>query len=247
MHPAVVPLLDQFGVLSDLVDSFGFRRLTRTRIYLDDCIFEGPMDPSGFWLCARAHAATCSTILLVQRAMRFGAEFHDRTRAERLIWNDGRVVGAELRDADGERREVRCAGGSRRRRKVLVGWQVGRRRSRMRQVPALRPVYYAHFHGIEPLPEPAVELFFGSDRIAFVFPMRPGEFCLALELQPEDFERFASDAAGEFLQVFDGLYGMRSRMRHANSTARSLASRVSTTSSANRMAPVGRSPGMRRT
>ena len=48
MHSAVVPLLEQFGVLTGLVDTLGFRRLTRTRIYLDDCIFEGPMDPSGY-------------------------------------------------------------------------------------------------------------------------------------------------------------------------------------------------------
>ena len=31
-----------------------------------------------------------------------------RTRAERLILEEGRVVGAELRDADGERREVQA-------------------------------------------------------------------------------------------------------------------------------------------
>ncbi len=213
MHSTVVPLLDHFGVLSEVVDSLGFRRLTRTRIYLDDCIFEGSMDPSGSGY-ALAPRRDVLDNLLVQRAMRFGAEFHDRTRAERLIWNEGRVVGAELRDADGERREVNA--------RVVVGAD-GKYSSVSKwvdaepyeAVPALRPVYYAHFHGIEPLPEPAVELFFGSDRIGFIFPMRPGEFCLALELQPEEFERFRSDAAGEFLKVFGGLYGMRSRLRLA--------------------------------
>lgn len=82
-------------------------------------------------------------------------------------------------------------------------------------VPAMRPLYYGHFHGIEPLPEPAIELFFGGDRVAFVFPMRPGEDCLAMELQPEDFEAFRTNLDTEFTRAVDGLYGMRARMRNA--------------------------------
>lgn len=213
MHSSVVPLLERFGLLSILVDEFGFRRLTRSRIYLDDCVFEGPMAPSGHGF-ALAPRRDVLDNLLIDRAMEHGAEFGQRTRAERLIVEDGCVVGAELRDADGERREVRA--------RVVVGadgkyssvakW-VGA--ESYEAVPAMRPVYYGHFQGIEPLPETAVELFFGGDRIAFLFPMRPGEDCLAVELQPEDFERFRTDPKGEFDKLIDGLHGMRSRMRNA--------------------------------
>jgi len=213
MHSAVVPLLDQLGVLSTLVDELGFRRMTRTRIHLDDCIFEGPMDPSGHGF-ALAPRRDVLDNLLVERAIEHGAEFGQRTRAERPIVEDGRVVGAELRDADGERREVRA--------RVVVGAD-GKFSSVAKWVgaesyeaaPAMRPLYYGHFQGLEPLPEPAIELFFGGDRIAFVFPMRPGEDCVAMELQPEDFERFRADPKGEFDALIDGLHGMRQRMRNA--------------------------------
>ena len=213
MTAAVVPLLDHFGVLTELVDTLGFRRLTRTRIYLDDCIFEGPMDPAGYGY-ALAPRRDVLDSLLVRRAMEYGAEFSERTRAERLIWDEGRVVGAELRDADGERREVQA--------RVVVGAD-GKYSSVAKwvdaetyeAVPAMRPIYYAHFHGIEPLPEPAVELFFGGDSIAFIFPMRPGEDCLALELQPEQFDAFRSDPIGALTRLFGTRYGMSARMRDA--------------------------------
>ncbi len=213
MHSTVVPLLDQLGVLTELLETHGFRRLTRSRIYMDDCIFDGPMDPSGLGF-ALAPRRDVLDSLLVQRALEYGAEFGPSTRAERLITEGGRVAGAELRDGDGQRREVRA--------RVVVGadgkyssvakW-VGA--ESYEEVPGLRPIYYAHFHGIESLPEPAIELFFGGDRIAFIFPMRPDEHCLAVELRPEDFEVFRLDPMGSFTRLVDNLYGMRARMRNA--------------------------------
>jgi len=172
------------------------------------------MDSSGFGF-ALAPRRDVLDSLLVQRATECGADFADQTRAERLIWEDDRVTGAELRDADGERREVRA--------RVVIGadgkfssvakWV---RAESYEAVPALRPIYYGHFHGIDPLSEPAVELFYGGDRIAFIFPMRRGEDCLALELQPEDFERFRVDPKGKFRELFERQYGMRARMRNAD-------------------------------
>ncbi len=213
MHSTIVPLLEQVGVLADL-EQAGFRRMTRCRIYLDDCVFDAPIDPSGsgFSLAPRRDVLDN---LLVKRATAFGAEFMDRTRAERLILEDGRVVGAELRDANGARREVRA--------RVVVGAD-GKYSSVAKwveaetyeAVPALRPLYYAHFRGIADLPETAVELFFGGDRMVLIFPMRPGEYCVAVELQPEDFERFRADATGEFMRLIEGRYGMRERMRNAS-------------------------------
>ncbi len=222
MHSAVVPLLDQLGVLNDLVGTVGFRRLTRSRVYLDDCVFEGPMDPSGFGF-ALAPRRDVLDHLLVTRAMGLGAEFAPRTRAERLLWDEGQVVGAELRDADGERRDVRA--------RVVVGAD-GKFSSVAKWVdaetyetlPAQRPIYYGHFNGVEPLPETAVEVFFGGDRIGFIFPMRPGEDCLALELQPEEFDRFRTDPEGEFRTTFDGLFGIWNKARWTDGGRRGIRS-----------------------
>lgn len=213
MHATVVPLLEHLGVLTEIVEQLGFRRLTRSRIYVDDCVFEGPMDSSGFGF-ALAPRRDVLDSLLVQRATECGAEFAQGTRAERLIWEGDRVIGAELRDSDGQRRQVRA--------QVVIGadgkfssvakWV---RAESYEAVPALRPIYYGHFHGIDPLSEPAVELFYGGDRIAFIFPMRQGEDCLALELQPDDFEQFRVDPEGHFRELFERHYGMRDRMRNA--------------------------------
>jgi hypothetical protein len=49
------------------------------------------------------------------------------------------------------------------------------------------------YHGIAPLTDPAFELFFVDRTVGFLFPMRPGEDCIALELQPEDFDAFRAD------------------------------------------------------
>ena len=212
MNPRVVPLLDQLGVLTSL-EAAGFRRITRSRIYLVDCIFDASMPPmgSGYALAPRRDVLDS---LLVQRATEYGAEFVERTRGESLIEEDGRIAGAILRHSNGERREIRAA--------VVVGadgkyssvakWVQAEEYAAM---PALRPVYYAHFNGIEPLPEPTVEVFFGNDRMALLFPMRSGEDCLAVELQPDDFDRFRSDPQGQYDNLIRGLYGMSTRMRDA--------------------------------
>src|SRR6266849_7177394 len=46
--PQGVSLLADLGVLSD-VEAVGFRRITRSRTYIDDCLFEGPIGPPGVY------------------------------------------------------------------------------------------------------------------------------------------------------------------------------------------------------
>lgn len=205
-----VPLLARLGVLEE-VEGAGFRRLTRSRTYVDDCVFEGPAGPGGVYYLAPRRDVLDS--VLARRAVEAGAEFAQRTRAERLVEENGRIAGALLRGPEGER-EVRA--------RVVVGadgkyssvakW-VGAEEYEV--VPAIRPAYYGHYHGLEPLPEPAVEVFFGHDRIGFIFPMRPGEDCIALEVQPEEFEEIRADPQAVFERHIRALPGMERRMRNA--------------------------------
>lgn len=51
--------------------------------------------------------------------------------------------------------------------------------------------------------------------MGFVFPMRPGEELIALEIRPEDFDAFRSHAQEEFEARVRNLYGMERRMRSA--------------------------------
>ncbi|HEX8727132.1 MAG TPA: FAD-dependent monooxygenase [Ktedonobacterales bacterium] len=200
--------LRRLGVLAD-IEAAGFRRITRSRTWIDDCLFEGPSGPDGVYGLAPRRDALDS-ILIRHARERGGVEFQERTRAEGLLWEDERVVGVALRGPDDERRDVRA--------RVVVGadgkfskvaaWV---KAERYADEPAMRPAYYGYFHGLTPLPDTAVEIIFSQNRIGFVFPMRPDEDCLALEIQPEEWEAFRDDPRAAFEERFRALPGMAAR------------------------------------
>lgn len=207
-----VTLLERLGVLAD-VNAAGFRHLTRTRTWIEDCLFEGPNGPPGtYGLVPRRD--TLDTILIRHAQERGGAEFWEQANAEGLIEDDERVVGALVRPKDGEPRAVRA--------RVVVGadgkfskmaeWVQA---ERYEATPALRPAYYGYFHGVVPLAEPALEMLFTNNQIGFLFPMRPNEDCLALELQPEQFAAFRSDPQATFEAAYRALPGMADRLQGA--------------------------------
>lgn len=211
MSLGAVGALKRLGVLNDILAA-GFRRITRHRSWIDDCCFEGPAGPPGTFSIAPRRIVLDS--ILLDHAVRAGAQFEERTRVDGLLHEDGRVAGAVLQTTGGERREVRA--------RVVIGadgksskvaeW-VGA--EKYDAVPALRPAYYAYFHGIEPRPEATLELFFGGDQIGFLFPMREGEDCIAVEIQPEEFEEFRTGHAAFFEARVRKLPEMSRRMQNA--------------------------------
>lgn len=213
MSVMAVASLDRLGVLAD-VEAMGFRRITRSRTWIGDCHFEGPSGP-GKSYALTPRRDVLDSILIRHARERGGVELREGTSAEGLIEEDGRVVGAILRGADGERREVRA--------QVVVGadgkyskvaeWVTA---ERYHEVPAIRPVYYGYYHGLTPLIDPALEMFFVDNRIGFVFPMRPDEDCLALEIQPEEFETFRADPRSAFEERMRALPGMARRLEGAH-------------------------------
>ncbi len=213
MSPLEVGRLAKLGVLAD-VEAAGFRRLTRTRTYIEDCLFEGPIGPGGaFGLAPRRDSL--DSVLIQHATTRGRVEFWEQTHVEGLIEQDGRVSGVVVRSPGGAQRDVRA--------RVVVG--ADGKYSRVAEwvhaatyndVPALRPAYYGYYHGVAPLPEAAVELFFSHDRLGFIFPMQPDVDCLALELQPEDFDTFRADPGTVFEQWFRVLPGMAARMQGAH-------------------------------
>ncbi|MBX6342941.1 MAG: NAD(P)/FAD-dependent oxidoreductase, partial [Thermomicrobiaceae bacterium] len=211
IHPFQVPLLARLGVLDELLAA-GFRRMTRARAYVDDCLFEAPIAPApAFALAPRRDVLD---MLLVEHAVRYGAEFLDRTRVERLLWDGDRVVGAELASRSGGARRVdaRVVVGADGKASSVAKW-VGA--ETYNAVPAMRPAYYGHYQGVAPLDEPALEIFFGGDRLGFIFPMRPGEDCLAMEMQPGDFAAARSRPQEYFEERFRKLPGMARRLSGA--------------------------------
>lgn len=204
--PDVVQRLGALGVLDGLLEA-GFRRVTRHRTVIEDCVFEGPAAPGGgFSLAPRRNVLDS---LLQEQAVAAGAELRTRTPVERLLREDGAVVGVL---AGGEEIRGRVVVGADGKASKVAAW-VGA--ETYRDVPAQRPGYMGYFHGVAPQPEPTLELHFGGDAIGFLFPMRPGEDCLALELQPDDFEAFRADPTTAFLERYSRLHGMEARLRGA--------------------------------
>ena len=219
---AGVASLRRLGVLPD-IEVAGFRRITRARTWVDDCLFEGPAWPGGgFALAPRRDAL--DSILIRHARERGGVEFHERSLVEELLWEDERVVGARLRTADGERRDVhaRVVVGADGKYSKVAAWV---RAERYAEEPAMRPAYYGYFHGLTPLPETALEISFTQNRIGFVFPMRPDEDCLALEFQPEELEAFRGNPLAAFEERFRALPGMAARMAGAHLEGKLLGTR----------------------
>ncbi len=212
MNLGAVGGLKRLGVLDDILAA-GFRRITRHRSWIADCCFEGPNGPADTFSLAPRRIVLDSVLL--DHAVKAGARFEQKTRVDALIQESERVVGAVLQTVGGERREIRA--------RVVVG--ADGKSSRVAEwvgagqydaVPALRPAYYGYFHGIEPRPEATLELFFGGDQIGFLFPMREGEDCIAVEIQPEDFEEFRSDHGAAFEARVRRLPDMNRRMKNAH-------------------------------
>jgi flavin-dependent dehydrogenase len=211
MNPVAVGFLRQLGVLEP-IEAAGFRRIIRHRTWVEDCHIEGPAGPHGAY--SLAPRRNVLDPLLVEHATAAGAKFMDCTRAESLIREDGRVCGAVLRTGNGEPCAVRATVtvGADGKYSKVAEWVAA---EKYNEVPALRPVYYAYFNGVEPLPEATVEIFYGGGQIAFLFPMRVGEDCLAVEIQPEEYAEFRADVRGSFEGRLRRLPGMERRLRSA--------------------------------
>lgn len=206
VHPFSTPILERLGVLDELLAA-GFRKIRRVRTTIGDCAFEAPVAAGGgFGLAPRRNVLDS---LLQEHAVRHGAELWTRTAAETVLVEDGAVTGVRAGGRDVHGRVVVGADGKMSKVASWVGAES------YREASALRPVYYGYYHGVAPLPETAIELYFGGDVVGFLFPMRPGEYCLALELQPHEFDEFRQDPRGVFEERYRALPGMAPRLREA--------------------------------
>lgn len=221
MSPLGVGALRRLGVLDD-VEAAGFRRITRSRTYIQDCMLEGPIGPPTKYALAPRRDVLDATI--VQHATRSGVEFRDRTTAEGLLEEAGRVVGATLRTAGtpSEAIQARVVIGADGKFSPLAKWV---KAAAYNEVPPLRPAYYGYFLNMQPAPEPSVEIFYSPGQIGFIFPMQPGVDCLALEVRPDDFQTFQAAPLETFMSRFSALPGMAARLKDATLEGKLLGTR----------------------
>ncbi len=206
-----VESLRRLGVL-ERVEAAGFRRILRHRTWVDDICIDVPAGPPGTYSIAPRRIVLDQ--ILIDRAVECGATVLDRTRAESLLVESGSVVGAVVQAIGGDRRQIRSrvVVGADGKQSQVAKWVAAEKYD---ERPIGRPVYFGYFHGVTPLPEPAIEMYFGSDRIGFCFPMRADEHCLILEAQLEDFEEIRHAPLTWFQETFSTLPAMAGRIREA--------------------------------
>jgi flavin-dependent dehydrogenase len=216
-----VDSLRRLGVL-ERIEAAGFRRIFRHRAWVEDICIEAPAGPPGTYSIAPRRIVLDQ--ILLDRAVECGAELRQQARVDGLLVDDGSVVGAVVQPIGGEKQEVRArvVVGADGKQSQVANW-VGAEKYDER--PIGRPIYYGYFHGFTPLAQPAIELFFVSDRIGFCFPMRPDEHCLILEAQQEEFSEIRQDPAAWFRAEFSKLPGMAERVQNATLDGRMLGTR----------------------
>ena len=206
-----VESLRRLGALDSIL-SAGFRPVVRHKAWVDDIAIDVPAGPPGTFSIAPRRIVLDQ--VLIDRARHSGAEVVERARADSLVFDGERVVGAKVQMLGGAAREIRA--------RVVVGAD-GKTSQFARWVDAPkyneraagRPIYLGYFHGVADLPETTIEMFFKSERIGFCFPMRPDEHLLCIEAQPADFEDIRRDPMAWFKATLATMPGMRDRARRA--------------------------------
>ncbi|MBZ4319517.1 FAD-dependent oxidoreductase [Streptomyces huiliensis] len=102
IHPPGVARLARWGVLDDVVAS-GCPPLDTISHDVDGLRLAAAVTPVDGATAAYAPRRHVLDGLLVRAAVAAGAEFRDGTRAEELVWRDGRVTGVRLRTGDSVR------------------------------------------------------------------------------------------------------------------------------------------------
>lgn len=148
LSPAAVRKLEQLGVTDDLRRA-GAQPLLGTRVFAGKgAALTGSFTRVPGAGIPRDGLAVARTILdarLVQAATAAGAELHQATAVEELVYQHGAVAGAVVRDRDGSRRVIRS--------RVVIGADglrsiVARRIGRRRHYFPNRLAFVAHVAGV---------------------------------------------------------------------------------------------------
>jgi len=164
-HLSHTQYLKALGVL-ERVESKGLRRLERMRTYIGNSFIEGPK--SEYSLAPRRNHLDS---ILVEKACEYkSVTLYENTKLKRVIVEEGKVKGVQIQRGQEDSQNVLAdlvvgADGVHSRVAKLVEAEA------YKEQDPIRPVFYGYYEGIEPLPEPATEIFLNEGRIGFLFPM----------------------------------------------------------------------------
>jgi flavin-dependent dehydrogenase len=149
--------------------------------------------------------------LLVAAARRAGAEMRDAVTFRGLLWDGGRVVGAQLEDKSGTATECGAT--------IVVGadgiWStVARAANAATEIehPSLTCGYYAYWSGV---PTDGVEFYLREGRDILVFPTHDGLTCIWAGRSRKDWEIYRTNVEGSYRGVIDTAPDLADRLARA--------------------------------
>ena len=199
--------LHRWGLL-DAVLATGCPPVTEGRLDIDgDAVgaeFEAPAGIPGLLAPRR----TLLDKILVDAAVEAGAELREGVMIDRLLVEDGRVVGVEGHTSEGsfvERARIVIGADG---RNSAVGRAVGA--EMYFHEPALGGGYYSYWSGVDC---PKAEMYLYKESFTVAFPTNDGLTTIALAVRPERFVEMRKDDENSILELFDGLGDLGERVR----------------------------------
>jgi 2-polyprenyl-6-methoxyphenol hydroxylase-like FAD-dependent oxidoreductase len=205
---AGVVYLNQWGLLEEIQAS-NCPPITRMTSDWGDFTLVGRPPPVEGAPAAYAPRRSVLDRILIEAALRAGAELRERVTLEDLLWEDGRVVGVRAR-AGGGRSHVERA-------RVVVGAD-GRNSTVARLVgapkyddtPPLACQWFAYWGGFS---TEGLESYRRGRVMLFGIPTNDGLTCVVTAMPRERFEAFRADAPGNYMRLIDLAPGLAARVR----------------------------------
>jgi 2-polyprenyl-6-methoxyphenol hydroxylase-like FAD-dependent oxidoreductase len=196
MWPRTTSLLAKWGLLDQLAAT-GCPPIHRVTVDFGPVAISGrpsAVEGTGIMFSPRR---TVLDQLLVSAARAAGAEMHDGVTLRGLLWDRGRVVGAQLQDNEGAVSECSAT--------LVVGadgiWStVGRAANAAAEIehPSLTCGYYAYWSGVA---TDGVEFYLREGRDILVFPTHEGLTCIWAGRSRKDWDIYRKSVEPCYLEV----------------------------------------------
>ncbi len=210
LWPRTTSLLAKWGVLEELAAT-GCPPIDRVTV--DYCPVAISGRPSSVEGTANMFSPRRIVLdqLLVTAAQRAGAEMRDEVICRGLLWDEGRVIGAQLEDRHGTASE--CSA------KIVVGadgiWStVARAADATTEIehPSLTCGYYAYWSGVA---TDGVEFYLREGRDILVFPTHEGLTCIWAGRSRKDWEGYRKNVENSYRAVIATAPGLADRLDRA--------------------------------
>jgi len=203
---------EQVGVLPAVLSAAP--KLTVNFNVIDGIVFPEPVDEPEdypYYLCVRR--ITLDAILANHVRQTTGIDFRENSRADKLLYEDGRAVG--LSWLSGGKQDQAIA-------KVVVGadgihsslakWLKPKLEQ---EEPVNRAMYYAYYRGIFPNEGPAAEFHFRENNLVYCFPCDGDLTLLAASVPIANFSEFKRDPEGRLEQELHSMAELTARLSKA--------------------------------